>query len=83
MLMDNSKYTKSLATKKILWTGEGGAFAKRDLVHWFKVYNQTKLNKVSGQLKSEKEANQKRLAYSNKLAKVEHEALAEKDNVIR
>ena len=38
MLMENSQYTKSLATKKRLWRGSEGAFAKRDLVHWFKVY---------------------------------------------
>ena len=37
--MENKKYTKSLATKKIMWKGENGAFAKRDLVFWFKVYN--------------------------------------------
>ena len=46
VLMENKNYTKSLATNKILWKGEGGAFAKRDLVFWFKVYNQTQMDKV-------------------------------------
>ena len=48
----------SFRTKKIMWKGENGAFAKRDLVFWFKVYNQTQLDKVKPILKKEKKDNQ-------------------------
>ena len=44
MLMENKNYTKTLALKKRLWTGEEGAFAKKNLQEYYKVYNQTQLN---------------------------------------
>lgn len=39
IVMENKNYTKSLALKKRRWTGDEGAFEKKDLQEWFKVFN--------------------------------------------
>ena len=51
MVMENKNYTKSLALKKRRWMGDEGAFENKDLQEWFKVYNQTQLNKTKKRLK--------------------------------
>ena len=56
--MDNKKYQRSLALMKRMWKGEeGDNFANKDLAEWFKVYNQTQLNKAQKSLKKIKQAN--------------------------
>jgi hypothetical protein len=45
MLMTNKKADFSYADKKRIFTGENGAFNSVDLAEWFRVYNQTQINK--------------------------------------
>ena len=48
ILINNKNYHKTRALKKRLWVGEeGGAFAMKDLREYYKVYDQTQLNKVA------------------------------------
>jgi len=51
MVIKNNKYPRSLAEQKRMWRGEEGNFARRDLVAWFKIYNQTKLTDAQGYFK--------------------------------
>ena len=45
-LIHNEKTKKSLAIKKYVWTGDGGAFKSKDLEEWHNLYNQTKISEV-------------------------------------
>ena len=45
MLMSNKKADFSYADKKRIFSGENGAFNSVDLAEWFRVYNQTQINK--------------------------------------
>ena len=69
ILMNNKNYFKSLALKKRLWAGEEGTFANKDLEEWFKIYNQTQLNKAKKFLKKLKDQNDEQVAIGLHLRK--------------
>lgn len=68
--MDNKNYMRSLALKKRLWTGDNGTFANKELSEWFKVYNQTQLNKVQPFLKQVKMENNERIAIGSYMKRI-------------
>jgi hypothetical protein len=47
-VLGNKKYMTSLAEMKRIWRGEEGRFEKGDLIAWFRVFNQTQLQKTKG-----------------------------------
>ena len=53
MLMSNKKADFSYATHKRKWRGEEGVFNSDDLAAWFRVWNQTQIDKYK-QLKNKK-----------------------------
>ena len=81
IVMDNKKYLKSLALQKRRWVGDEKPFANKDLQEWFKVYNQTQLNKAKKFLKKIKEENESKLAIGSNLVKVKLDGVAEEDDI--
>lgn len=70
IVMENKNYTKSLALKKRRWTGDEGAFEKKDLQEWFKVFNQTQLNKTKKRLKKLQKENYAKMQIGLNIKKI-------------
>ena len=47
-LLHSKRYLYSLAEMKRIWKGENGRFQRRDLLAWFRIFNQTRINKSRG-----------------------------------